>query len=94
MALPSVDCSDNTDGYVSGEQPFYETPADKAYMIIRAKYDGGADTYYKVAFKNKTSDGTLESIALLRNHHYLVKVTDRAGSNRQSAREQTVCSGG
>lgn len=75
VALPSVDCLDNTDGYVSGEQPFYETPADKAYMIIRAKYDGGADTYYKVAFKNKTSDGTLESIALLRNHHYQVKVT-------------------
>lgn len=75
VALPSVDCSDNTDGYVSGEQPFYETPADTAYMIIRAKYDGGADTYYKVAFKNKTSDGTLESIALLRNHHYQVKVT-------------------
>lgn len=75
VALPSVDCSDNTDGYVSGEQPFYETPADKAYMIIRAKYDGGADTYYKVVFKNKTSDGTLESIALLRNHHYQVKVT-------------------
>ena len=75
VALPSVDCSDNTDGYVSGEQPFYETPADKAYVIIRAKYDGGADTYYKVAFKNKTSDGTLESIALLRNHHYQVKVT-------------------
>lgn len=75
VALPSVDCSDNTDGYVSGEQPFYETPADKAYMIIRAKYDGGAETYYKVAFKNKTSDGTLESIALLRNHHYQVKVT-------------------
>lgn len=75
VALPSVDCLDNTDGYVSGEQPFYETPADKACMIIRAKYDGGADTYYKVAFKNKTSDGTLESIALLRNHHYQVKVT-------------------
>ena len=75
VALPSVDCSASTAGYVSGEQPFYETPADKAYMIIRAKYDGGADTYYKVAFKNKTSDGTLESIALLRNHHYQVKVT-------------------
>ena len=75
VALPSVDCSDNTDGYVSGEQPFYETPADKAYMIIRAKYDGGADTYYKVAFKNKTSDGTSTQMDLLRNHHYQVKVT-------------------
>ena len=75
VALPSVDCSASTAGYVSGEQPFYETPADKAYMIIRAKYDGGAETYYKVVFKNKTSDGTLEPIALLRNHHYQVKVT-------------------
>ena len=90
VALPSVDCSDNTDGYVSGEQPFYETPADKAYMIIRAKYDGGAETYYKVAFKNKTSDGTLESIALLRNHHYQVKVTavNHAGwSTEQEAKD-------
>lgn len=75
VALPSVDCSAKTVEYVTGEQPFYETPADKAYMIIRAKYDGGAETYYKVAFKNKTSDGTLEPIALLRNHHYQVKVT-------------------
>ncbi len=75
VALPSVDCSDNTDGYVSGEQPFYETPADKAYMIIRAKYDGGVETYYKVAFENKASDGTAEPMALLRNHHYQVKVT-------------------
>ena len=90
VALPLVDCSDNTDGYVSGEQPFYETPADKAYMIIRAKYDGGAETYYKVAFKNKTSDGTLESIALLRNHHYQVKVTavNHAGwSTEQEAKD-------
>lgn len=75
VALPSIDCSDITDGYVSGEQPFYETPADKAYMIIRAKYDCGAETYYKVAFQSKKSDGTAEPIALLRNHHYQVKVT-------------------
>lgn len=74
VALPSVDCSAKTAEYVTGEQPFYETPADKAYMIIRAKYDGGAETYYKVAFKNKTSDG-IEPIILLRNHHYQVKVT-------------------
>lgn len=72
VALPSVDCSDNTDGYVSGEQPFYETPADKAYMIIRAKYDGGADTYYKVEF---LINGTSTQMDLLRNHHYQVKVT-------------------
>ena len=41
-------------------------------MIIRAKYDGGPDTYYKVEFLN---NGTPTQMALLRNHHYQVKVT-------------------
>lgn len=65
VALPSVDCSAKTAEYVTGEQPFYETPADKACMIIKAKYNKGPETYYKVAFQR----------ALLRNHHYQVKVT-------------------
>ena len=65
VALPSVNCSAKTAEYVTGEQPFYETPADKACMIIKAKYNKGPETYYKVAFQ----------MALLRNHHYQVKVT-------------------
>ena len=72
VALPSVDCSAKTVEYVTGEPPFYETPADKAYMIIRAKYDGGPDTYYKVEF---LINGTSTQMDLLRNHHYQVKVT-------------------
>lgn len=81
VALPSVNCSDTTAYSTKGstgelpELPFYETPADKAFMIIRAKYDGGADTYYKVAFLKKKEGGTSEPMALLRNHHYTVKVT-------------------
>ena len=72
VSLPSsVDSTDEKD-YSMGEHPFYETPAGKAYMIIRAKYDGGADTYYKVEFFN---NGTSTPMALLRNHHYQVKVT-------------------
>lgn len=71
VALSSVDSTDEKD-YSMGEHPFYETPAVKAYMIIRAKYDGGANTYYKVAFFN---NGTSTQMALLRNHHYQVKVT-------------------
>lgn len=67
-----MDCSAKTAEYVTGEQPFYETPADKAYMIIRAKYDGGPDTYYKVEF---LINGTSTQMDLLRNHHYQVKVT-------------------
>ena len=71
VSLPSsVDYADEQD-YSMGEHPFYETPAaGKAYMIIKAKYNGGPDTYYKVAFLNKNTP-----MALLRNHHYQVKVT-------------------
>lgn len=82
VALPSVDCSHNTAYSTKGstgelpDLPFYETPADKAFMIIKAKYDGGKDdTYYKVAFLSKNADGTSKPMALLRNHHYQVKVT-------------------
>lgn len=71
VALSSVDYTDEN-GYSMGEHPFYETPAGKAYMIIRAKYDGGPDTYYKVEFLN---NGTSTQMNLLRNHHYQVKVT-------------------
>lgn len=78
VALTSVECSKeigNHDVSSSGELSFYETPAGKAYMIIKAKYNGGADSYYKVAFQTKNSDGTFTPMALLRNHHYQVKVT-------------------
>ena len=75
VSLPSsVDYTDEKD-YSMGEHPFCETPADKAYMIIKAKYNGGADSYYKVAFQTKNADGTFTPMALLRNHHYQVKVT-------------------
>ena len=76
VSLPSsVDYTDEKD-YSMGEHPFYETPAaGKAYMIIQAKYYGGPETYYKVAFQTKNSDGTFTPMALLRNHHYQVKVT-------------------
>lgn len=72
VSLPSSVVYTNEENYSMGEHPFYETPADTAYMIIRAKYDGGPDTYYKVAFFN---NGTSTQMALLRNHHYQVKVT-------------------
>ena len=72
MSLPSSVAYTNEKVYSMGEHPFYETPAGKAYMIIKAKYYGGPDTFYKVAFLN---NGTSTPMALLRNHHYQVKVT-------------------
>lgn len=87
VALPSVDCSAKTAEYVTGEQPFYETPADKACMIIKAKYNKGPETYYKVAFQTKNPDGTFTQMALLRNHHYQVKVTAVNHAGYSSAEE-------
>ena len=72
VVLSSVDYTYEKD-YSMGEHPFYETPtAGEAYMIIKAKYNGGPDTYYKVAF---LKNGTSTQMDLLRNHHYQVKVT-------------------
>lgn len=87
VALPSVDCSAKTAEYVTGEQPFYETPAGKACMIIKAKYNNGPETYYKVAFQTKNPDGTFTPMALLRNHHYQVKVTAVNHAGYSSAAE-------
>lgn len=77
VALSEVACTAKPDNFATatGEQPFYETPADKACMIIKAKYYNGPETYYKVAFQTKNPDGTFTPMALLRNHHYQVKVT-------------------
>lgn len=72
VSLPSSVAYTKEQDYSMGEHPFYETPAGKACMIIRAKYDGGPDTYYKVEF---LKNGTSTQMALLRNHHYQVKVT-------------------
>lgn len=72
VSLPSSVAYTKEDDYSMGEHPFYETPAGKAYMIIKAKYDGGLDTYYKVEFLN---NGTSTQMDLLRNHYYQVKVT-------------------
>ena len=75
VSLPSSVDYTNEKDYSMGEHPFYETPTGKAYMIIKAKYNNGPETYYKVAFQTKNSDGTFTPMALLRNHHYQVKVT-------------------
>lgn len=75
VSLPSSVDYTNEKDYSMGEHPFYETPAGKAYMIIKAKYNNGPETFYKVAFQTKNSDGTFTPMALLRNHHYQVKVT-------------------
>lgn len=72
VSLPSSVAYADEEDYSMGEHPFYETPAGKAYMIIRAKYAGGPDTYYKVEF---LKNGTSTQMDLLRNHHYQVKVT-------------------
>ena len=89
VALSSVACTAKPDNFATatGEQPFYETPADKACMIIKAKYYNGPETYYKVAFQTKNPNGTFTPMDLLRNHHYQVKVTAVNHAGYSSAEE-------
>lgn len=96
VSLPSSVDYTNENDYSMGEHPFYETPAGKAYMIIKAKYNNGPETYYKVAFQTKNSDGTFTPMALLRNHHYQVKVTavNHAGySSEKEAKDNLLENG-
>lgn len=96
VSLPSSVDYTNENDYSMGEHPFYETPAGKAYMIIKAKYNNGPETYYKVAFQTKKSDGTFTPMALLRNHHYQVKVTavNHAGySSEKEAKDNLLENG-
>lgn len=96
VSLPSSVDYTNENDYSIGEHPFYETPAGKAYMIIKAKYNNGPETFYKVAFQTKNSDGTFTPMALLRNHHYQVKVTavNHAGySSEKEAKDNLLENG-
>lgn len=96
VSLPSSVDYTNENNYSMGEHPFYETPAGKAYMIIKAKYNNGPETFYKVAFQTKNSDGTFTPMALLRNHHYQVKVTavNHAGySSEKEAKDNLLENG-
>lgn len=96
VSLPSSVDYTNENDYSMGEHPFYETPAGKAYMIIKAKYNNGPETFYKVAFQTKNSDGTFTPMALLRNHHYQVKVTavNHAGySSEKEAKDNLLENG-
>ncbi len=96
VSLPSSVDYTNENDYSMGEHPFYETPAGKAYMIIKAKYNNGPETYYKVAFQTNNSDGTFTPMALLRNHHYQVKVTavNHAGySSEKEAKDNLLENG-
>lgn len=75
VADATVDCTARTTDFVTGEQAFYETPAGKSFMVIRAKYNGGAETYYKVQFQSSSATSNDNQMPLLRNHHYKVIVT-------------------
>ena len=87
VSLPSSVAYADEKDYSMGEHPFYETPAaGKAYMIIKAKYNKGPETYYKVAFQ----------MDLLRNRHYQVKVTavNHAGySSEKEAKDNLLENG-
>ncbi|MCD8270873.1 MAG: BACON domain-containing protein [Parabacteroides sp.] len=66
-----------SDAYAEGQE------GNATCLVIQAKYDGGADTYYRVDFMNHTS----EYLPLLRNHRYLINITQIRGDGYSTADE-------
>lgn len=75
VADASVGCTTTTADFTTGEVPCYETPAKNAYVIIRGKYNGGKESYYKVMFLQNGATTNDDQVSLLRNHHYQIRVT-------------------
>lgn len=55
-------------------------------LVIGGEYNGGPETFYRVDFAN-TSSGTTTYLALLRNHHYRVNISDVSAPGLGSAED-------
>ncbi|MCC8174688.1 MAG: FimB/Mfa2 family fimbrial subunit [Odoribacter sp.] len=54
----------------------YEAKKEQAFVILRASYNGGSDSFYKLAFYDQ-DDG--ENRAIIRNHKYIFLIKDVSG---------------
>lgn len=59
--------------YTSASQVFYETPAGKAFLIVKGKYNG-TEGYYKVKLYDQSVTTSNTELQLLRNHNYIVTI--------------------
>lgn len=59
--------------YKSASQVFYETPAGKAFLIVKGKYKS-TEGYYKVKFYDQSVTTSNTELNLLRNHNYIVTI--------------------
>lgn len=70
--------------YLAESNACAEGQEDKATcLIIQAKYDGGPTTYYRIDFMNHDN----EYLPLLRNHRYLINITQIRGDGYSTADE-------
>lgn len=60
--------------YKSASQVFYETPAGKAFLIVKGKYKDTEDCYYKVKLYDQSVTNANTELPLLRNHNYIVTI--------------------
>lgn len=65
--------SANPGDYKSASQVFYETPAGKAFLIVKGKYKD-TEGYYKVKFYDQSVTTSNTELPLLRNHNYIVTI--------------------
>jgi hypothetical protein len=59
--------------YTSASQVFYETPAGKAFLIVKGKYKD-TEGYYKVKLYDQSVTTSNTELQLLRNHNYIVTI--------------------
>lgn len=75
-----------TSGDYAASQVFYETPAGKAFLIVKGKYNG-TEGYYKVKMYDNNVTSSNTELDLLRNHNYIVTINsvNEAGYSTEDA---------
>lgn len=74
--------------YKPASQVFYETPAGKAFLIVKGKYKDKEEGYYKVKLY-KDAEKSNEELDLLRNHNYIVTI-NRVNEAGYSSEDEAV----
>jgi len=70
----------------AASQVFYETPAGKAFLIVKGKYKDKEEGYYKVKLYDPSVKDANKELDLLRNHNYIVtiKSVNEAGYSKEA----------
>lgn len=69
------------------EQEVSSNYKENVCLVVKIKVEGGKESFYKINFHKKNDNGELELIEILRNHRYIVTVSDVSGDGSKSVEE-------